>query len=146
MYDPIAKKMPDVYVLEEDSTALEEDAPRILTDKATTGKEPPAKLGRDERKSCRCKVPPARQSCELKVGSNVWAASLVNESKRGFAVLTDHLNGLEAGEKVELHTDKGWFTFRIIYIKEVSTPQDAAPECDSWFRLGLKKTGGLFSF
>ena len=83
-------------------------------------------------------VPQARQSCELKVGANVLSASLVNESKAGFAVLIDRLDGLKVGKKVELHTNMGWFMVRIVYISKVAPPRDAAPECDSWFRLGMK--------
>ena len=83
-------------------------------------------------------MPQARQSCELKVGTKVLSASLVNESKGGFAVLIDRLDGLKIGKKVELHTNTGWFTVRIVYINKVAPPENAAPECDSWFRLGMK--------
>ncbi|MFZ1933447.1 MAG: hypothetical protein WCB27_24545 [Thermoguttaceae bacterium] len=126
--DQIAKKMPDVYVLEEDST----DEPTV------TGTKSIAKQRRDDRRSNRCNVPPARQSCELKVGANVRSASLVNESKDGFAVLTDRLDGLKVGKKVELHTDIGRFTVRVVYIQNVVPPRNAAPECESWFRVGMK--------
>jgi hypothetical protein len=126
--DPIAKKMPDVYVLEEDST----DEPIVTATKSI------AKQRRDDRKSSRCTVPPARQPCELKVGANISSASLVNESKDGFAVLIDRLDGLKVGKKVELRTDVGWFMVRIAYINQVAPPRNAAPKCDSWFRVGMK--------
>ena len=93
---------------------------------------------RDERKSGRCKVPPARQACAVKVEGNVLTASLENDSKDGFAVLIDRLDLLKVGKKVELRTEMGWFVVRIVYINQVARPKDAAPECDSWFRLGVK--------
>jgi uncharacterized protein YbcI len=103
-----------------------------------TGKEPPAKSGRSKRKSCRYLVPPARQSCKLKVGGKVLPAFLVDESQGGFGVWTDLLSGLKTGEKIKLHTDKGWFTVRVVYAKNIAKSQDGK------FRLGLKKAGGLF--
>jgi hypothetical protein len=108
------------------------------TNKATTGTEPDAKPGRDERKSCRCRVPKERRSCELKVGDNVLSALLANESKRGFAVLIERLGGLKVGEKAELHTEWGWFKVRIVFINEVAPPEDADPKCASWFQVGMK--------
>ena len=83
-------------------------------------------------------MPQVRQSCELKVGANVLSASVVNESKTGFSVLIDRLDGLKAGKKVKLHTNMGWFTVQIVYINKVTPPRNAASECDSWFRLGMK--------
>jgi len=126
--NPISQKMSKLLVSEEDPT----------DEKVVTGTESFSKPGRDERRSCRCMVPQARQSCELKVGANVLSASLVNESAGGFAVLTDRLDGLKVGKKVELHTNMGWFTVRIVYINKVARPENAAPECDCWFRLGMK--------
>ncbi len=126
--NPIAEKMPGLYALEEDST----DEP------AGTGTEPIAKPLRDERRSCRCTVPQARQPCELEVGTNVLSASLLNESKDGFAILVDRVGWLKAGKKVVLRTDAGAFMVRIVYIKEVAPPRNAANKCDSWFRVGMK--------
>ncbi len=123
----IAQNMPNLLVPEED-----------LPDEAITGTKLLAKPGRDERKSCRGTVPQARQACELKVGTNLLSASLVNESKDGFSVLLDRLDGLKVGKKVELHTNIGWFVVRIVYISKVTPPKNAAPGCDSWFRLGMK--------
>jgi hypothetical protein len=105
---------------------------------AATGTEPPAKRGQEERRSCRCTVPKERQSCELKVGDSVLAALLANESKRGFSVLIDRLDGLKVGEKAELHTLWGWFKVRVVFINSVAPPEDAASECDSWFQVGMK--------
>ena len=76
-------------------------------DQATTGTKPLVKLGRDERMSERCMVPQDCQSCELKVGADVLSASLVNESKGGWAILIDRLDGLKVGQKVKLHTNIG---------------------------------------
>ena len=71
------------------------------------------------------------------------SASLVNESRGGFAIWTDSADNLKIGEKVRLHTDQGWFTVLIAYVREVAKSQDAQSKCDSWFQLGLKKTGGV---
>jgi uncharacterized protein YbcI len=128
--NPIAEKTPDILVSEE----------------AAAAKKPPAKTGRHQRKSCRRIVPLARQSCELKVGSKVLSASLVNESQGGFAVWTDSVGCLKTGETVRLHTDQGWVTVRVVYVREVAKSQGASPKCDSWFQLGFKKTGGVLCF
>jgi hypothetical protein len=125
--NPIVQKMPKSFVFDEG-----------LTDKAISGTTSLSKPGIDDRKSSRCNVPPARRSCEVKVGSNVLSASLLNESKDGFSVLIDRLDGLKAGKKVELHTNMGWFTVQVVHITKVTPPRNAAPECDSWFRLGMK--------
>jgi len=66
------------------------------------------------------------------------SASLINESIDGFAVLIDRLDGLKVGKKVELHTNMGWFKVQIVYINKAARPNDAAPECDTWFRLGMQ--------
>ena len=137
MYDPIAKKMPDVYPLEEEDSSDEPIA---------TGTKSIAKQRRDDRKSSRCTVPPARQSCELKVGADVFSALLANESKHGFAVLIDRLDGLKIGKKVELYTDIGRFEVRIVYINKVAQPENAALNSDSWFRVGMKKARRFFLF
>ena len=125
--NPIVQKMPESFVFDEG-----------LTDEAITGTTSLSKPGIDDRRSCRRTVPQVRQSCELKVGSNVLSASVVNESKTGFSVLIDRLDGLKAGKKVELHTNMGRFTVQIVCINKVVPPKNAAPECDSWFRLGMK--------
>ena len=114
------------------------------TDKTTTGTKPSWKPSRDDRRSCRCMVPQARQSCELKVGANVLPASLIDESEGGFAVLIDCLDGLKSGKKVKLHTNMVWFTVRIVYVNKAAGPAHADPKCDSWFRLGLKKASSSF--
>lgn len=94
--NPIVQKIQEILVSKEGPT-----------DEAITGTKPLLKPGRDERRSDRCMVPQARQSCEFKVGANVLSASLVNESKDGFAVLIDRLDGLKVGQKVKLHTNIG---------------------------------------
>jgi uncharacterized protein YbcI len=109
--------------------------------KATTAVDP--FVGKHKRKATRRIVPLDRESCRLQVGDRVLPASLVNESRGGFAVWTDSVESLKIGEKVRLHTDQGWFTARIVYLREVAKSQDAQCKCDSWFQLGLKKTGGL---
>jgi hypothetical protein len=96
-------------------------------------------LGREDRKSNRWKVPKDRQSCELKIGSKVFSASLVNESTEGFALLVDGLNNLKIGQKVEIHTYQGWCTVRIVHLNEVAPPKDVPIESESCLRLGMKK-------
>jgi hypothetical protein len=125
--DPIVQKMPESFVFD-----------KGLTGEAITGKVLLSKPGIEDRRSCRHTVPQVHQSCELKVGSNVMSASLVNKSKTGFSVLIDRLEDLKVGKKVELHANMGWFTVQIVYINKVAPPKNTAPECDSWFKLGLK--------
>ena len=125
--NPIVEQMPTSLISEEDPT-----------DEAITDTKLAVKPGRDERKSCRCTVPQIRQPCELKIGANVLSALLANESKTGFSALIDRLDGLKVGQKVELHTNIGSFMVRIVYINKVVPPRNAAPGCDSWFRLGMK--------
>jgi uncharacterized protein YbcI len=123
------------------------DAPRskkAAAARAATAVKPSAESGRHKRKAARHIVPLARQSCKMKVGGKILAASLVNESRGGFAVWTDSAECLKVGEKVRLQTDQGWFTARIVYLREVAKSQKAHSKCDSWFQLGLKKTSGLF--
>jgi hypothetical protein len=102
--------------------------------------------GRDDRKSYRYPMPKARQSCELKVGDDLLPAVLLDESKGGFAILIDRLNGLKSGKKAELHTDMGWFKVRIVYIKSAERPAYSDPSSDCWFRLGLRKARSFFLF
>ena len=101
------------------------------TDETIADTTPASKPRIEDRKSCRVEVPPSRQACELKVGADVVSARLVNESRGGFAVLVDRLNGIKVGKKVELRTTTGRFRVRVVYIKKVARPKDAAPECDS---------------
>jgi uncharacterized protein YbcI len=132
---PIAEKTPDI-LLSEIAQAAE----------ALAAMKPPAEPRQDNRKSSRRIVPLARQSCELKAGGKVLSASLVNESQGGFAVWTDSLDGMKIGEKVRLHTDQGWSTVRVIYVREVAKSQDTSHKCDDWFQLGFKKAGGFLCF
>jgi uncharacterized protein YbcI len=130
--NPIAEETPDTPRLK-----------RVPAAKAVTAVKPSVQSSRHKRKSERRIVPLDRQSCKLKVGGKVLSASLVNESRGGFAIWTDSVDSLKIGEKLRLHTDQGWFTARIAYIREVAKSQDAQSKCDAWFQLGLKKTGGL---
>jgi hypothetical protein len=111
--------------------------------KAATAVEPSVESRRYQRRSARRIVPLARQSCTLKVAGKVLAASLVNESRGGFSVWTDSEEDLKIGEKVRLRTEQGLFTVRIVYVREVAKSDNAQSKHDSWFQLGLKKTGGL---
>jgi uncharacterized protein YbcI len=129
---------------------INKTAPPLASKKAPSAgavarKKPPANLSRDKRRSNRRNVQQARQACELKVGANIVSALLVNESKTGFAVLTKRLADLKIGALIQLHTDNGFFTVRVVHVKEVARPRDASPAWRPKFRLGLKKEHGLFS-
>jgi hypothetical protein len=136
--DPIAKRMPEVYPLDAD---LDDD----LGEMPVIVKKPVAKKNRDERRSRRCPVPPDRQACELKIGSALLSAYLLNESEGGFCVVIDRLEELKTGDKVTIQTDAGTFTVRIVHIQQIVPPDGAPADSDSWFRLGVKKAS-RFSF
>jgi hypothetical protein len=101
---------------------------------------------RDDRKSDRNRVPEARQSCELNVGDNLIPALLMDESRDGFAVMIDRLEGVKSGKKAKLRTDAGWVNVRIIYITKAAPPAYSDPKSDCWFRLGLRKARSFFLF
>jgi hypothetical protein len=115
-------------------------------DEVTASAEPVAMLGRDQRKSSRQPVKGPQQPCELKVGSHVLPALLVNESHGGFAVMVESADGLKTGRKVQLRTTAGWVSVRIVYLNKVASPKSTDRQCDSWFRLGLRKSGFSFFF
>jgi hypothetical protein len=98
-------------------------------------------LGREDRKYPRFKVPKERQHCELKVGPNVYSASLLDESKDGFGLLVDCPMELKVNQKAEIHTYQGWFKVRIVHLNPTSPPKDmdTAANSDSYFQLGMKK-------
>jgi hypothetical protein len=103
-------------------------------------------LGRDDRKSCRIRVSEDRRSCDLKFGAVVLPALLMDESRGGFAVLVDRLDGLKAGKKANLRTDAGWFKVRVIYIQEAVRSPFSDSKCECWYRLGLRKVRSFFLF
>ena len=112
------------------------------TEKAPAAIVPAAKPGGEERGSHRLPVSPDHQPCELRVKENILAAALINESKTGFAVLTDRLDGLEVGEAVEVHTDRDWIAAEIVYIEKVAACASSVTGCNTLFQLGVKKTHG----
>jgi hypothetical protein len=117
---------------ENSTESVTDDTPSVLTP------------SRNERKSRRHPVPEERQHCQLKVGTDVLSAVLVNKSERGFAVLIDSRNDLRVGQKVHLHTHQGWFTIRVVYITEIARPKDADSgdsDGSSCFRLGCSRIG-----
>ena len=144
---PLAMPKPCISPLSEKGAAADPfSTDADPTDEAIPGKESVAKLGRDDRRSARSLVPKDRQACQLKVGASAFPALLVDKSAGGFAILIDSLDGLKAGKKIELHTDVGRFKVRIVYINTVARPKDAASECDSWFRIGLRKARSFHLF
>lgn len=73
----------------------------------------------EKRKSSRCALPTSLSRCELKLGSVVLPAMLLNKSSGGFGVLVSGLPSISARQRAQLHNDHGWFDCRIIYAKEV---------------------------
>ena len=67
-------------------------------------------------------MPEARQPCELNIGDNLIPALLMDESRGGFAVMIDRLEGVKSGKRARLRTDAGWVKVRIIYIKKAAPP------------------------
>ena len=96
-------------------------------------------LCQDSRRCSRNRVPQERQLCELKVGPKRMPAVLLNESPSGFAVLLDSVDGLAPRNRGELHTDRGWFKVRIVYVNKAVGPANSHPKDDCRYRLGLKK-------
>jgi hypothetical protein len=131
--NPLAKK-----------TAAPSAAQKDRTEIKTVADKPCARPRRDQRKATRYPVQPEHQFCELQVGDNVLSTLLVNESQTGFAVMADRLSGLKTGNKVRLHTHKGWFTVEIVYIREIAPPRDVDLSVEVLFWLGLKKMRGSF--
>jgi hypothetical protein len=80
------------------------------------------------------------------VGADPLPALLIDESRGGFAVLIDRLEGIKPGKKAKLHTDMGWFQVRIVYVKEAARPAHSNTKSDCWFRLGLRKKRSFFLF
>lgn len=124
----------DVYVLPGEGSA---DRPRSVA-------SPIAPAGRDERKSGRQKVPSHRQPCQLKLGDQLLQALMLDISDSGFGLLISGQHELKVGQKVHLHTDRGWFTIRIVRIAEVVRPKAAAAETNDGgpcFRVGCARVG-----
>ncbi len=97
----------------------------------------------EQRTSFRCTVPESRQFCELRIGSTLLPAILMNESAGGFSVVVDRPPGLDVGQTAELHTDTGWFAVCAVHVAPVvpTEDDDAATdeEPDQRFRLGLSR-------
>ena len=132
--NPIVQKMPESFVFDEG-----------LTDEAITGTTSLSKPGIDDRRSCRRTVPQVRQSCELKVGSIVLSASVVNESKTGFSVLIDRLDGLKAGKKVEFNTNRGGSRFRLSTSIKSPRPETLLPNVTLGSGWGSRSSSGYSS-
>ena len=64
--------------------------------------------------------------CELRLGSVVLPAMLLDESSGGFGVLVGGLPSISANQRAQLRNDRGWFDCRIIYAREV-VPTKAVP-------------------
>jgi hypothetical protein len=100
------------------------------------------KSPRDQRRTFRCAVTDARQSCQLKVGSQVFSATLQDESAGGFSVLVDRSTGLQIDQTAELHVNAGWFEIKVVHVMEALPPEGAnLAEQGPWFRLGLRRLG-----
>jgi hypothetical protein len=124
----------DVYVLPGEGSA---DRPRSVA-------SPVVPAGSNDRKSDRQKVPPHRQSCQLKLGDELLPALMLDTSEGGFGLLISGRHDLKLGQKAPLHTDRGWFTIRIVRIAEAVRPKVAAAETSDGgpcFRLGCARVG-----
>jgi hypothetical protein len=102
-----------------------------------TKKEP----ARDLRRSFRCPVADANQSCQLKVGSQFLPVTLQDESAGGFSVLVDRPLHLKINETAELQTSAGRFEVSVVHVTHVPPPEGLPPaelgRRGPWFRLGL---------
>jgi hypothetical protein len=78
---------------------------------------------RNQRKSPRIPVASPRPICQLKLGSAVLPAMLLDESKGGFAVLVGESPGISANQRAQLCTNRGWFNCRIVHVKKVVPTQ-----------------------
>ena len=115
----------------------------------------------------RCLLP-SRPICELKVGTAVLPAAVLDRSEGGFAVL---VSGEPPAPKrrVQLHTKLGWFDCRVAYVRRIVrlpelnaaslTEQEPFDQSDAeslatadtccgtpteneeWFRVGLQSLG-----
>jgi hypothetical protein len=101
------------------------------------------KSARDHRRSFRCTVADAHQTCQLKVGSRVLSATLQDESAGGFSVLVDRPTGLKVNQTAELQTSAGRFEVSVVHVIQVLPPDDIPPAVlakrGPWFRLGLRR-------
>jgi hypothetical protein len=102
------------------------------------------KARQEDRKSNRAPVPRDKRSCELQVAGKLVPALLMDSSEGGFSILVESLDNLKIGKKVNLHLDENWVTVRIVYINKTARPKDANSQCESWFRLGVKKARRFF--
>ena len=138
---------PGIYTIPTDDEPDQETPADHVPTGDSAAVQKPAMRGTERiRKSVRNQVPQARQSCELKVGAEVVPALLVDESRGGFAILIDRLEGLKSGKRAKLHTDTGWFEVRIVYVRKAAPPPGSASKSDTWFRAGLRKKRSFFLF
>ena len=141
-----AKDNPDVYCLDGADCFEPQPGDGDSIGAAATVQKKSCATCRDDRKSCRNPVPEARQPCELNIGDNLIPALLMDESRGGFAVMIDRLEGVKSGKRAKLRTDAGWVNVRIIYIKKAAPPAYSDPQSDCWFRLGLRRARSFFLF
>ena len=137
---------PDVYCLDRADCFEPQPEDGDLIGAAAVVQKKSCATCRDDRKSCRNPVPEARQPCELNVGDSIMPALLIDESRDGFAVMIDRLEGVKSGKRAKLRTDAGWVKVRIIYITKVAPPACSNPKSDCCFRLGLRKARSFFLF
>ncbi len=145
------RQEPDVYAIDTDDGAevfsvnLEDGFGREFSTnydgmaEAAVVPRKPGAARQEDRKSPRYPVPEARQACELRVGADLLPALLIDESSGGFAILISDLEGLKPGKRIRLHTDMGWYKVRVVYVNRAAHPTHSDPDCECWFRLGLRK-------
>jgi hypothetical protein len=99
----------------------------------------------DQRKSYRCVVPAKCQECEVRTGSIIRPAKLLDESSGGFSILVRKPFQVTARQIIQLHTTSGWYNARVVHITDNvrRMPTDENPiseggdQEDVWIRLGL---------
>lgn len=77
----------------------------------------------NQRKSSRHPVLASRSRCELRLGSLLVPAMLVDESTDGCGVLVGGLPRISANQRAQFRNDRGWYDCRIIHAMEVASTQ-----------------------
>jgi hypothetical protein len=77
----------------------------------------------EQRKSSRRAILASRMHCELKLGSLLLPAVLLNESHDGFGVLVGGPPNIFTSRRAQFHYDCDWFDCRIVHTVEVASKQ-----------------------
>ncbi|MEN6458968.1 MAG: hypothetical protein ABFC63_08560 [Thermoguttaceae bacterium] len=80
---------------------------------------------REERRAPRYSVCEAESACEVKLGSQVYPARLLNKSVGGFALLVACPKRPAVAQLASLRTDDKWLPIRIVHVTQVVHSNDA---------------------